>query len=117
MRVTRHAEEALVALTGRLPMPASVIVNRLRQMDPPAGSQALMVASIAMWAGDLNPKGDKNQWPSNGDMVVVIVKEGAAITAMLRRSWNQPFTPAAFKPPVDEVVRWAWDADRKEWTA
>lgn len=96
MRVSRHAEVSLVALSSDLPEPASVILARLRQMDAPAGSCALEVARMTMWLGSRSS--------SNGDSVVVIVRDGEAKTAMLRRSWNQPFTPAALR--VDEVASW-----------
>lgn len=112
MRVTEHAEKALLALGPNLPMPASVIVNRLRKTPAPDGTTAaLEVATLQSLRGDLNPVLSSRN--SNGDTVVVIVRSGAAITAMLRRSWNQPFTPEAFG--VEAVVRWRWADGR--WAA
>lgn len=95
MRVNRHAEVALVALSGKMPVPASVILSDLRKMDPPIGTAALEVCQMTMAHGAAGS--------SNGDSVVVIVRDGAAVTAMLRRSWNQPFTPEALR--VDSVAR------------
>jgi len=97
MKVTRHAEVTLVALTGKMPVPASVIVSQLRQMEAPAGSCALEVCRMTMWHGD-------QRHESNGDSVVVIIREGEVVTAMLRRSWNQPFTPSALR--VAAVASW-----------
>jgi hypothetical protein len=97
MKVRRHAEVTLVALTEKMPVPASVILSQLRQMQEPAGSCALEVCRMTMWHGD--------RVGSNGDSVVVIIREGEVVTAMLRRSWNQPFTTGALR--VDEVRSWA----------
>ena len=97
MRVNRHAEVTLIALTGKMPVPASVIIDRLRKMEAPAGSCALEVCRLQFARGDAST--------SNGDSVVVVIRNGAVVTAMLRRSWNQPFTPERLR--VDEVASWA----------
>ena len=99
MKVHGHAAASLVAMTQRLPEPASVILARLRQMDPPAQDTAIEVARLQF------PVGHPSS--SNGDSVVVIVRGGVAKTAMLRRSWNQPFTPRALR--VQEVMSWHHD--------
>jgi hypothetical protein len=97
MNVRRHAEVTLVALNGKMPVPASVILSNLRKMEAPTGSAALEVCRMTMARGD--------RATSNGDSVVVIIRAGEVVTAMLRRSWNQPFTPERLR--VDEVVSWA----------
>ena len=96
MRVGGHAKRSLVALTGHLPVPASVIIKRLETEATPEGSLAIEVCRLQSPIG----KGDS----SNGDSVVVIIRGGEAITAMLRRSWNQPFNPEALR--VDAVTTW-----------
>lgn len=99
MLVHRHAEKALVALTQKLPEPASVILARLRAEPAPAAtSVALEVARMTMSHGDRDAGG------SNGDMVVAIIRDGIVITVMLRRSWNQAFTPEVLR--VQEVKSW-----------
>jgi len=95
MKVRRHAEVALVALTQDMPVPASVILHHLRRMEAPPTSAALEVCRMTIAHGGVE---------SNGDMVVVIIRDGEVITAMLRRSWNQPFTPEALR--VEAVMRW-----------
>ena len=97
MKVSRHAEVTLVALSGSMPVPASVILDSLRRMDPPAGSAAVEVCRMTMARGTRSS--------SNGDSVVVVIRKGEVVTAMLRRSWNQPFTPERLR--VDEVASWA----------
>lgn len=97
MIVHRHAEKALVALTQKMPMPASVIIERLRAMEAPKVSVALEVCRMTMAHG-------RPHESSNGDSVLVIIRGGMAITAMLRRSWNQSFDPAVLR--VDEFVSW-----------
>lgn len=104
MKVRRHAEDALVALGPIMPMPASVVLDRLRRTDPPTRSTALEVCRMTMSHGDQSE--DLHQRSSNGDSVVVIIRDGIAVTAMLRRTWNQPFDPAALR--VDEVASWQW---------
>src|SRR4051812_1120967 len=100
MKVQRHAAVSLIALTRHLPVPASVIIKRLLEEEVPNdGSFAFEVCRIAM------PVGTPDS--SNGDSVVVIVRHGVAITAMLRRSWNQPFTARALR--VDGLTVWTWD--------
>lgn len=96
MRVRAHAEAALVALGGRMPVPASVVIARLKAMPTPSSSVAIEVCRLQYAVGSSSS--------SNGDSVVVIVRHGVAWTAMLRRSWNQPFTPAALG--VDGVTTW-----------
>ena len=96
MIVHRHAEKALVAMTQRMPMPASVVIARLREMEPPDGSLAIEVCRLQYAFG--------NSEGSNGDTVVVICRDGMVITAMLRKSWSQSFSPAALR--VDEVKTW-----------
>lgn len=93
MRVNRHAETSLVALGSRLPVPASTIIKQLRDMPEPTCSVAIEVARLHIAIGRSDA--------SNGDVVLVIVRDGVAVTAMLRRSWNQPLTPAALR--VDEI--------------
>jgi len=100
MIVNRHCEKALVALNARMPVPASVILARLRETPAPSSSAALEVCRLQYALGSSSS--------SNGDAVVVIVREGAAITAMLRRSWCQPFTPKALR--VEAVQSWQWEA-------
>ena len=98
MRVNYHAESKLVAMTQRLPIPASVIVARLRDLPAPEKSQAIEVCRLQYAVG--------GREGSNGDTVLVIVRGGNAITTMLRRSWNQEFTPEVLR--VDEVIKWDW---------
>jgi hypothetical protein len=97
VKVHRHAEKALIAMGGRMPMPASAVIARLKdQPEPTSSSLALEVCRLQFAVGASSS--------SNGDSVVVIIRGGTVITAMLRRSWNQPFTPAALR--VDEVSSW-----------
>jgi len=100
MIVTRHCEKALVALGPRMPVPASVVLARLRAEPTPASSTALEVCRLQFAYGAADA--------SNGDAVVVIIREGVAVTAMLRRSYNQPFTPASLR--VDAVQSWEGQA-------
>lgn len=104
MIVHRHAAKALVALTQRMPVPASVVIARLESTEAPDGSLAIEVCRLKFAVG--------NSTSSNGDSVVVIVRDGTVVTAMLRRSWNQPFNPAALR--VDEVTSWRWTWTRAE---
>lgn len=99
MKIRRHAEDALVALTEHLPVPASVIIARLRNEPKSSASSAIEVARLQY------PIGSPSS--SNGDSVVVICRGGVVKTAMLRRSWEQPFTPAALR--VDTVQSWEGD--------
>jgi hypothetical protein len=85
-----------VALTQRMPVPASAVIARLRAMPDPSSSVAIEVCRLQCAVGD--------PASSNGDSVVVIARNGMVITAMLRRSWNQPFNAAALR--VDEVQTW-----------
>lgn len=95
MNVTIHAEKSLVALTQRMTVPASVVIERLRQLPSPSEDIAIEVDKLKFAYGDSG---------SNGDRVVVVVRSGRVVTAMLRRSWNQPFDPAAFR--VERVESW-----------
>lgn len=98
MKVQRHARLSLIALTQKMPEPASVVLARLEKMEAPAHSMALEVARLQYALGD------RGAGASNGDSVVVIIRGGEVITAMLRRSWNQAFTPEVLR--VDEVRSW-----------
>ena len=103
MKVNRHARNSLVALTQRMPVPASVILDRLAKMPAPPHSVAIEVCQLQYTFGDRGAGG------ANGDKVVVIIRDGKAITAMLRRSWNQAFTPEVLR--VDEVATWTWQKE------
>ena len=100
MRVKYHAEVSLVALSQKMPVPASVILARLRAEPAPEKSQAIEVCRLQYSMGSRSAGG------TNGDVVIVIVRGGVVKTAMLRRSWNQEFTPEVLR--VDEYVRWDW---------
>jgi hypothetical protein len=96
MKVGPHAYSSLVALGPRMPVPASVVIARLKAMPASTRSIAIEVCRLQYAVGD--------SLSSNGDSVIVIARDGMARTAMLRRSWNQPFTAAALR--VDEVQTW-----------
>jgi hypothetical protein len=96
MKISRHAEVSLVAMTGSLPVPASAIIERLSKTPAPEGRVALEVCRMTIPRG--TPEG------TNGDSVVVIIRDGIVVTAMLRRSWNQRFDPEALR--VDRVLSW-----------
>lgn len=98
MLVHRHAEIALVALTQKMPVPASIIIERLKNTPAPELDIAFVVCQMTMAHGRPFIDG------SNGDTVVVISRGGVAVTAMLRRSWNQAFTADVLR--VDEVISW-----------
>ncbi len=98
MNINAHAERALVALTQKMPVPASVIIHRLKQMEAPKNSVAIEVCRMTM------SRGFRDEGASNGDSVVVIIREGKVITTMLRRSWNQSFDPGVLR--VDEFISW-----------
>lgn len=100
MIVSRHAEVSLVALSGKMPIPASVIIDRLRNTESPTVDTALEVCRMTMSRGD-------RVTSSNGDSVVAIIRHGKVWTIMLRRSWNQPFNPKALR--VEAVARWEWE--------
>lgn len=99
MNVHRHAEKSMVALSGKLPVPASVLIARLRQMEAPVEDTALEVCRMTMAHGPVH-----EETGTNGDSLVVIIRGGNVLTAMLRRSWNQPFTPDALR--VARVATW-----------
>lgn len=104
MIVHRHAEASLVALSQKMPQPASAILARLRAEQWPEGhSAAVIVARLGVAYGSRNEG-------SNGDTVVVIVRDNIAITAMLRRSWNQEFTPEVLR--VNEVIDWTQQKEK-----
>lgn len=44
----------------------------------------------------------KSDTESNGDLVILIVRNHFPVTIMLRRSWNQPLTPKALD--VREII-------------
>jgi hypothetical protein len=96
MIVTRHCETALVSLGPRLPVSASAILARLRADPAPRSSLALEVCRLQYAIGEPDS--------SNGNSVIVIIRDGMAVTAMLRREWSQPFTPRALR--VDAVRSW-----------
>jgi hypothetical protein len=102
MRVSRHAEQALVGLNDRLPIPASVVIERLRSTPDPKEDVAIEIVRLQFAHGDPD-------YGTHGDSLVVVVRldptgEGVVTTAMLRKSWAQAFTPAAFS--VKEVTSW-----------
>lgn len=98
MLVHRHAEAALVAMQGRLPLPASVYLARLRQMETEPNEHIALEVARLQYAHGSRDRG------TNGDMVVAIIREQQVITVMLRRSWNQAFTPEVLR--VDRVMSW-----------
>jgi hypothetical protein len=96
MLVHRHAEKSLVALTQKLPVPASVIINTLQRAPEPTKKLAVTLSL-----------GQSHGVPfqgSNGDTLVLIIADGMTITAYLRRS-VQSFDPATLR--VDHVITWA----------
>ena len=96
MFVNAHAREQLVRRVGY--DEASRILARLERLHGTSDDVAIDVATLpAFRYADGTPSG------SNGDTVVVIVRGGEVTTVMLRRSWNQPFTPEALG--VDRVDR------------
>ena len=96
MEIHRHAEKALVAMNRKLPVPASVLLQRLRESDI-TEDVAIVVCRMTMSHGVRASGG------TNGDVVVAIAREGRVITVMLRRS-NQLFTPHVLR--VDRVIEW-----------
>lgn len=104
MKVNRHAAISLVALTQRMPVAASLVMKRLGE-EPERNSAAIITCRMTMALGHRS-----DATSSNGDTVVTIARKGVIVTAMLRRSWNQAFTPEALR--VDEVIDWT-----KDWAA
>lgn len=85
MYVTGHAR---VRLSNRLGHTwADRLIDALERIDGEPGNVAIEVATL--------PEVGYADDGSNGDRVVVIARDGSVETVMLRRSWNQPFTPAA----------------------
>lgn len=100
MIVHRHAEKSLVALGAKLPVPASVIIARLRAEPDPAHDTAIELCQLSFAHGPVHePTG------TNGNSVVAICRGGRVLTVFLRRTWNQPFTPEKMR--VEECVSWA----------
>lgn len=99
MNVHRHAEKSLVALGHKLPVPASVLIQRLREAPAPEKDTAIELCRLQFAHGPVH-----EEFGTNGDSLVVVVRGGNVLTAMLRRSWSQPFTPDALR--VEEVVAW-----------
>jgi hypothetical protein len=95
--VNQHAEVRLRArLTDASAKdPAGEVIGLLEALPGEPGSVAILVREYGhpIYLRD----------GSNGDQLVVIARGGEVHTVMLRRSWNQPFTPAALN--VDKVVR------------
>lgn len=104
MKVKTHARTALIALTQKMPVPAAVIIERLEKMEAPEHSVALEVCQMTMSHGSASKHADRS---SNGDSVIVIIRDGVVLTAMLRRSWNQEWTPAALR--VSTIATWKDD--------
>jgi len=93
MLVSRHAK---VRLFERLTaQPALRVIARLEAM---AGTCDAVAIEVHRFAHRTTADG------SNGDAVVVIAREGTVETVMLRRSWNQPFTPSALGVDRIEVL-------------
>lgn len=99
MNVSTHAETALVALTQKMPVPASAVMARLRAEPTPAEDIAIVACRMTIAYGTPHVG-------SNGDTVVIIVRRGEAKTAMLRRSYNQSFAPEILR--VGKVITWEW---------
>lgn len=98
--VSPHAERSLIALTQKLPVPASVLLRRLRQTEAPLHSVALEICRLKFAHGVPHET-------SNGDSVVAIIRFGEVVTVMLRRSYNESFEPGILR--VDEFVTWKGD--------
>lgn len=99
MLIHRHAEKALVALGQKMPVPASAMIQRLKEAPAPEEDTAIELCRLQYAHGPIHqPTG------TNGDQVVAVVRGGAVVTIMLRRSWSQPFTPDALR--VQEVRTW-----------
>lgn len=85
MHVTMHAQARIAARVGwRVAVP---IIERLESTPGEPGTIAVELVRF--------PSPVVNETGSNGDMLVAIVVDGSVETIMLRRSWSQPFTPAA----------------------
>lgn len=85
MLVTSHARVRLRARLGDTE--ANRLIARFEAATGEIGAVAIEVARFDP------PK--RLSDGSNGDMLVVIVRDGSVETVMLRRSWNQPFTAEA----------------------
>ena len=99
MIVHRHAEKSLVAMSGKLPHPASVYIQRLRDEPAPEKDTAIELCQLKFALGPVH-----EETGTNGNSLVVIIRGGHVLTAFLRRTWNQPFTPDAMR--VEEVQSW-----------
>jgi hypothetical protein len=93
MFVTSHAEARLIGRIGQ--RTAQGILDRLEALAGTLDNVAIEVARFTEARHD-------PETGSNGDQVVVIAVEGSVETVMLRRSWNQPFTPKALD--VDRCI-------------
>lgn len=99
MIVHRHAEKSLVALGGKLPVPASVLIQRLREHPAPEKDTAIELCQLEFAYGPVH-----EATGTNGNSLVAIVRGGRVLTVFLRRTWNQPFTPDRMR--VKECVSW-----------
>lgn len=100
MRVRTHAAASLIAMSRDMPISAKAIIQRLEAMPEQTKSAAIVVSRMTM------ARGQRSSGGTNGDSLIVIVRDQTAVTAMLRRSWNQSFTPEILR--VDEVIEWQW---------
>ena len=99
MIVHRHAEVTLIALSAKLPRPASVYLQRLREMEAPEKDTAIELCQLEFAYGPVH-----EEFGTNGNSLRVIIRGGHVITAFLSRTWNQPPTPEALR--VQEVQSW-----------
>jgi len=91
MFVSKHARDQLERRVGS--GETDRILGELERLYGDPDAVAIDVATL--------PTIQHDGSGSNGDTVVVIVRGGEVTTVMLRRSWNQPFTPEALN--VDRV--------------
>lgn len=87
MYVSQHATARLAERLGA--DHAAKLVSLLERMTGEPGNVAIEVHRIPP-----HSHGERGSL-AQGDQVIVIVRDGSVDTVMLRRSWNQPFTPAA----------------------
>ena len=95
MEVYRHAEHSLIALTGKMPVPASVVIQRMKQSKL-TEHVAIVVCRMTMSHGRRNVG-------TRGDTVVAIARDGKVITVMLRYG-HQSFDPVVLG--VDYIAEW-----------